>query len=322
MQLGIGMFRLNGEDAGDYPRLAAAADTVLIQRHWQEKQNPNGLDFAASVAAEAAKARAHGLKVAVGFECLSMDRRVLELPANLATKQGGFSNRTIQEAYRAVVRKVATDTKPDIFLLNIEVDGLDQYDSPGYQVYRRVFLDAYRSVKQASPNTKVAVSIRYMDRDGTGGIDASDRQIFRQYTEHFPNADMVAASVYPLCYLHPLLLPPTFLQDLAGLSSKPLFIAETGWPSQPFDLVSGYVFPASPEAQATYIDQLRTMAAPLGTKILGITYVSLTDPSLEMQAAIIAINPALKWYCSLSLLDAQRVAKPAYNRMVEWRGSN
>lgn len=323
-QLGIGYFPLNSiyNSSLAWSKAKDVAHVAFIQRHWKESLNPSNLDFYNALAQEVSKAKNNGLKIYLAFEVLSPDRSSLELPAGLV---GNFSTPTVQNAYINMVSSVAAAYKPDYFILNVEVNSYKNYNPADYLAYKTLYNSAYDAVKSASNNTKISVSLAYIDIDGINCIDAGDKTIFNNYIADFQSKmDILAVSAYPLCYFNPAVIPENFLDELASFSSKPLFVAETGWMSESFTIPPSFTFPSSPQLQADYVNRLKTMAdyaKNQGKTIDTINYVAIIDMETSICDAIIAMNPAMGWYCTLALIDKNGTEKAAFQTMKVWKNS-
>ena len=325
-RLGVGYFALNSSHLNNsneaWEKANDIAHVAFIQRHWKESLNKNGMNFHDAVGEEVTAARNKGMEVYVAFEVLSTDRSTLELPTGLA---GNFNNVGVRAAYIEMVRGVAADFKPEYFILNVEINRYRYYsqNTADYNAYKSLYSDAYDAVKSVSGNTYVSTSITYEDIDGANCIDANDKAIFQAFVADFSaKSDILAVSTYPFCYFDPNAIPENFLNEIAGFDNVPLFIAETGWMSQEFELAPGFMFPASEQAQANYINRLHILAdytISQGKVISTINYVSIID----MEDSLCNQLPSsLSWYCTLSLIDKNGVDKPALSTMQSWKNSN
>ncbi|TAK35112.1 MAG: hypothetical protein EPO21_07305 [Chloroflexota bacterium] len=327
--LGLGYFQNNVGLSDDAAWLQAkdAAHLALIQRNWQEAANPGGASYYDAVASQVSLARSNGLKIYLGLDVLSGDRTTLQLPAALRGLTGGFSNSQIRSAYVDLVRKVAADFQPQYFVIAVEVNMYKGSNSTDYNAYKSLYATAYKAIKSVSPQTKVAASLLYSDFNGVNCIDSSDKTRFKGHVADFNNrqnvSDIFAVSTYPFCYFTPAAIPSTFLSELARFSSRPLFISETGWISDSYQITPTVTFQSDPATQAAYVDrlsQLTDYARGRGYKVSAVTYISLVDPDSAYCALIQQITPQNGWYCVLSLLDAQADQKPAFGRMKLWKG--
>jgi hypothetical protein len=327
--IGIGYSAVNHNYTASQAATAIkdGAHVIYIQRRWNPEHNrewPTHTDetFSEAVRDVVAEARKNGLGIYLAFEPLSPDRKTLDLPKEL---KGDFTTPAIQEAYLATVVQAAKEYQPEYFILNVEVNMYEAYDPKSYAAYKELYKKAYAEVKRVSPNTKVAVSHGLIDEDNNNCIDEPDMRNLGSDARGFPDDDLFAVSIYPLCYFDPKLIPENFLDQIAGLSPKPLFISETGWVSDSFQLTPTYRFSADQGAQAMYISRLQVAAnyAAAQKKNLSIiNYVSIIDPPEDVCQAIIAIDPMFNWYCSLSLKTYDNTPKSGYTTMKNWKSAS
>ncbi|MEK7642794.1 MAG: hypothetical protein AAB392_03280 [Patescibacteria group bacterium] len=308
---GIGYFPFNPvfSTADAMAKIKEASDIVYIQRHWMESQNPDQRDFFTTLKDDVSEARKKKLKVYIAFEILSPNRDKLELPSNLS---GNFSSKVVQDAFVDMVTKIANEYEPEYFILNVEANTYKNFNPTDYQAFRSTYERAYNAVKSVNSKIKVGVSLVYSDFDNKDCIDSGDIARFRSEASDFTKLDIFAVSTYPMCYITPSKIPDDFLFKIGELSTKPLFISETGWVSK------GIIFIGSESNQAKYVEALARSAdyaEKNGKDIEAVNYVGLIDPSKEVCDAITTIYPSLSWYCNLSLINLNGEAKPAYIKL-------
>jgi len=292
--------------------VADTAHVAYIQLHWQEAANPGGLNFFDALQAPVASARQQGLKVYVAFDPLTIDRSQLQLPSGLT---GNFTSSTVQQAYLDTVSKVASTYQPDYFILMVEAN-LYNGDAASYAAYQQLYSQAYDAVRRASASTKVAVSLTYLDVNNQNCFDASDRAKLGSDLAGFPKQDLFAVSVYPLCYMDPKNIPDSFLSDLGALSSQPLFISETGWPSQ--ENGAG-VNESSQAAYFTNLQRATDYARNHGQNIVALNYIEVIDGSAQACNLLLQSFPQYAWWCSLGIRNPDGTPKLGYSAMKNWK---
>jgi len=292
--------------------VSATAHVAYIQLHWQELANPGGLSLVDALKGPVASARQQGLKVYIAFDPLSLDRSQLQLPSGLA---GDFTSSAVQQAYLSVVSQVASTYQPDYFVLMVEAN-LYSVNSASYAAYQQLYPQAYAAVKQASANTKTAVSLAYLDVNNQNCLDSSDRAVLASELAAFPKQDLFAISVYPLCYMDPKNIPDTFFSDVGALSTQPLFISETGWPSQ----LPGAA--ANEALQASYFTNLQraaNYAKSNGQSVDTINYVAMIDVSAQACNLLTQSYPQYGYWCTLGIRNPDGTAKMSYSTMKTWK---
>ncbi|MBS1954324.1 MAG: glycosyl hydrolase 53 family protein [Cyanobacteria bacterium SZAS-4] len=304
-----------------YERIKDAAEISYMQRNWDEWQNSHAISYD-----EVPFARSKGLKIYVALDLLSYDNpRANLLLAN--KKTGLFSDAKVKADYLALVQEIATRCKPDYFILLVEANLYKDKNPADYQAFKRLYPEAVALVRRYSPATKLGVSITYGDHNGHDGLDAEDDAYFKNCVTDFDeNSDMLSVSTYPFFYLSPRTIPTDFLNRMASFSKKSLFVSETSWVSEPFDidLPGGkkFKFQSNPETQAEYLRKLEESADNAllqKRKIEAINFVSLNDPKPLSVSVFKMINPKFAWFCSLALSENSGKPKPAYEFMKAWK---
>ncbi|HEY9676855.1 MAG TPA: hypothetical protein V6C76_02550 [Drouetiella sp.] len=304
-----------------YERIKQAADIAYIQRNWDEWQNNHAVGYD-----EVALARKNGLKVYVALDLLSYDPP----RANLITaekKIAKFSDAKIQEKYLNLVEETAARTKPDYFILLVEANMYKDRTPSEYAAFKNLLPQAIERVRKYSPNTKIGVSVTYMDHDNKNGIDAGDIAYFRECVNDFDAySDILSVSTYPMSYQEPTKIPEDFLAQIASASKRPLFIAETSWVSESFEIDVGlfqkYKFQSSPQKQLDYFQKLKTcadFASKQNKTIEAINFVSLNDPRPIASAVFKLVNQQFGWFTSLAVSDNDGKPKPSYAFLTQWK---
>lgn len=292
-----------------------------MQRSWDEWLNQRATSFD-----EIPLARSKGLKIYAALDLLSYDDPRANLI--LANKKFAlFSNPKVKADYLALVQEIAARCKPDYLILLVEANLYKDKNPVDYQAFCKIYPEAVALVKTYSPSTKVGVSITYGDHNNRNSIDAEDDAYFQKCVADFENhSDLLPVSTYPFFFLSPDLIPTDFLSRMASFSKKPLFLTETSWVSEPFDLTSpqgtNVTFKSSPEEQCRFYQKMASCAnyaISQNRKIEGINFISLNDPRPTSVAIFKVINRQFAWFCSLAVSDNDGKPKPAYLFMKQWK---
>lgn len=296
-----------------YRMIAAVADTAYIQRNWHE-----WLHNADVCTGDIAVARSKGLKVYLALDLLSYDD--VRGHVVLADKKSGkFADAKVKDDYLSLVGKVANE-RPDYLILLVEANLYKDKKPADYEAFRQILPEAIRIVRRKSPHTKLGVSITYGDHNLKNGVDADDLAYFKSCVRDFDSStDMLAVSSYPFYILDPVNLPPDFIHSICSYSKKPLFLAETSWVSESFDIDlpdrQKFKFVSNVEKQADYCRRLFASvkdAIAHGDTVQCVNFVSLTDPKPLSSFLFKLISPKFAWLTSLALCDNQGHPKPAY----------
>jgi len=107
-------------------------------------------------------------------------------------------------------------------------------------------------------------------------------------------------------------MPDSFLFDLGQLSSKPLFVSETGWPSQAADSTTNEALQA---AYFTNLQRTVDYAKNQGEQIEVVNYLGMIDAPVQTCDMIEQILPQDTWWCSLGIRNRDGTPKLAYAAM-------
>lgn len=203
------------------------SDNTMNDWAYRKMKTPGGKKIYLSVAA--LNPDRNGLALYRGSE----DNMPLPPPWNTYS----FSAEEVRTAYVNYCRRIIDFFQPDYFNMNIEANLLHFLEPSEWAGFVQFHQYVYESLKSHYPDLPVFCSITgaqllegYLD-----GNDASlQRLAALQLLEY---SDMYALSFYP--HLSKFLgnpYPENSFNELLKISSKPLAIAETGYPAQSFDI--------------------------------------------------------------------------------------
>lgn len=301
-KLGLGYVTANRSIPAEqaWGKIAEVAHVAYIQRTWDEWLHDKTI-----TRDDIAIARSKGLKIYLGFELLNGDRSKLDLPEGVT---GDFASKEVQDVYLKDISQIVKDYKPDYFIVNVEPNLYKPHNAQDYANFVAIYPKVYQALKAINPATQVGVSSVY--NNDTKGWFAEAVKDFDE------NSDMLPVSIYPFDFGSVGNIPKTFLFDLASFSTRPLFVAETSWPSS-FNKYTQV-------DQAAYIDKLienSDYAVSNGKKVTAINFVSLIDPDKNACTILKFTQPFFYWFCSLAVVDGQGREKPAFFKLKEWKKS-
>ncbi|RTL41522.1 MAG: hypothetical protein EKK48_14250 [Candidatus Melainabacteria bacterium] len=304
-----------------YDRIKEIAEISYTQRSWDEWLNKRSISFE-----EVPLARSKGLKIYAALDLLSYDDPRAHLI--LANKKFGlFADPKVKADYLALVQEIAVRCKPEYFILLVEANLYKDKNPADYEAFRKIYPEAVALVKRYSPATQVGVSITYGDHNNRDRIDAEDDLYFQKCVTDFDErSDLLPVSTYPFFYLSPEQIPLDFLSRMASFSRKPLFLTETSWVSESFDLTApkgiNVTFKSSPDAQCRYYQKIAACAdyaLSQKRKIEAINFISLNDPRPLSVAIFKVVNRQFAWFCSLAVSENSGKPKPAFQFMKAWK---
>lgn len=207
-------------------------------------------------------ARQRGLKVLLVVDPLRADRLALDdkLPSGWGTN---FSDPQVRQAYKNYAVRMAKDYQPDWLALGSEVNTyLDKHPADAVN-WLSLYSETYDLVKAVSSRSRVTATIQFEKWNGLAdGRPAAnlDGAVLNQF---LPKLDVVAISTYPSVWFKtPADIPADYYSRLKKVTTKPIIIAESGWPS-----AGAASFHGSPENQAAFISRLPVLAKDLNLQV-------------------------------------------------------
>src|SRR5581483_7667093 len=179
----------------------------------------------------------------------------------------------VETAYLNYCKRVIAYFHPDYFAMGIEVNLLRKNSGQtAWASYIAFHQHVYSALKALYPGLPIFVSLSgvpmllgYETPPSEFSSAANPAQAYRSsqlaaLSDILPSTDYFALSFYPYATayyagLFPTGYPPTMFDDLFSLSTKPIAIAETGYPGANIPL-STVTLPGSPTAQSAYLSAL------------------------------------------------------------------
>jgi hypothetical protein len=161
----------------------------------------------------------------------------------------------VKIAYLNYCRRAIAFFNPDFLTIGIEVNQVMAVDPSLWAAYLDLHRSVYLSLKSIYPSLPIMVSLTASDLLGYVGGNAANQALAR--TQIADLSDYFCLSLY--LYQGSNAggsFPADAFDRLAAMTSKPMAICETGYPSQGFTLRSGDVVQGSPSAQKAFFDQL------------------------------------------------------------------
>lgn len=156
---------------------------------------------------------------------------VVDYRGNDGTGFGGtalgedFSDPEVRNAFKNFAVRLARDYSPKYLGLGSEVNTYMNLNSGDADNLRSLIAETRAAVKDAAPATIVTSTFQYEEM-----IDKNEWNYFDAVE---PSVDMVAITTYPsLKFSSPSAIPENYYKQVRSHSSKPLIIAESGWPSE------------------------------------------------------------------------------------------
>jgi len=168
-----------------------------------------------------------GLQVFYVLDPLSRDRVQIDpaLPVELGRR---FADEPVRRAFKHCAMRLARDYHPPYLALASEINTYFKSHPDDAEPFLSLYRETAEAVKQISPATRVTATLQYELLTGTfDGIPRWDG------LERFGDAlDVVAITTYPSPFFSgPDAIPADYYLQLSRHSTKPVLVAESGWPT-------------------------------------------------------------------------------------------
>jgi hypothetical protein len=173
-----------------------------------------------------------------------------------------FNDPSVKTAYLNYCKRAIDFFEPDYFNMSVEANLLYVNNPLLWEDYLELHTYVYEKLKSDYPSLPIFSSIScapLLDGYFTGS-DWQDQRLHAQ--QIIDKSDFFGISFYP--YMSELLgapYPANSFDQLFSLTSKPIVIAETGYPAESFSMDTGngkVTITSDPEKQAAYLDDLLT----------------------------------------------------------------
>lgn len=231
--------------------------------------------------------------------------------------QGGFAAPETKVAYLNYVRRLVETFQPRFLNIGIEMNQLSLHDPQTWPDYAELYRHVYQGIKAEYPQIQVGMSFVLQT--------LLLPRVAQQVMPELELGDYVGLSFYPYAseFGEVMGTPPLptgidqWRQPLAwvrALTDKPLAITETGYLSEPLELVDyGLSFDGGEAEQAAYLRDL-VQIANLDRYAFVIWFVAIDYDRLF--ASLADPPPWKKIWMHTGLLDSQLNPKPAWR---EWQ---
>jgi hypothetical protein len=169
-----------------------------------------------------------------------------------------------------------------------------------WENFLSLYRETYATVKAASPETQITVTLQYEDLQGIlprEDAHFSDWQLLRALDP----IDFVGISTYPgFVFADPAQMPPDYYRQLTAFTEKPIAIAEMGYASrgQP-GVISG-----SEEGQSAFLERALGDAEDLAMPFA--VWFAIWDPAYAAGTEFAAFE-------HIGLHSTDEAAKPAWD---------
>lgn len=282
--------------------IGSASDLVLIQRTppWSELAAGSiSQETVATTRREVDLAQQNGLEIFIAIDPTDATTGRAELaglPPELAGQR--FGDEGVRDALTHYAQFVATNYDPKYLAFGVEINAYQRAQPDDFERFVTLYHEAYRAVKDISPDTLVFPTFQLEEMQGYLPLDAPKPTQWNLLSRFAPSLDMLAVSSYPRSVFPSVdNLPADYFDQLTKYTNKPIAIVSTGYPSAPAP-------DDSTEAlQSTYLLRLLNYVQELGMSMV-VWFVSQDGGSAD--------DPAHQRLQYLGLRRQDGTAKPAW----------
>ena len=242
------------------PDWNAFAETTEAARSLELTPNLEGVNFIVLMT------RQNSLKVFLVVDPLASDREQIDgklyeaFPSTQFEQPLSFGSSFVRDAFKNYAVRLARDYKPEIMGLGSEVNTYMQKHPEDADNLVSLIRETAVLVKQESPNTKITATMQFESLTGTFGSGSSQWEIFNKITSI---VDYAAITTYPsLVFENPEKIPENYYSQLNLHTSKPIIIAESGWPTG-----GSSEFHGSSENQKDFVAKIPELAKEINLKL-------------------------------------------------------
>ena len=220
----------------------------------------------------------------------------------------------VQKRYRRFVVVMDSILRPDHLGLALETNLIRVAASPAiYNGVKKAANDAVADVRAIDQHVLLSVSVQAEVAWGRLLGNGAFIGIAQDFVD-FPFIQELGISSYPYFgFAKPEEIPLEYYSKLNEGKFLPLFITESGWPSQPFEGPNQMIISGSTTAQQDYF--LRQSQLLDQAKAIGLFQLVFTD--IDISSLPPTVDPSIKYFSFLGLVDIHLQPKPA---LSTWDG--
>ncbi len=300
-----------------YKAIGQHADVVLLQ------QNIPWIDFAKSPEATSQDindihnqyilAHQNNLDVIFVVDPLNgLNRREFQgLPSGW---EASFANPQVRSAFTNFTLRIVREFHPHYLGLGSEINTYEDTHPEDFQNYLSLYQSVYDQVKAEAPGTQIFVTFQWEELNNlipTVAHGAAYTVNWDQVEVFEPRLDLWAISSYPFVSSKSGAdIPANYYSPLLSRTTKPLAVAEGGYPSLPVGPIQG-----STRDQVDYLNAIHTQIG--GPRLVFWIYLLFNDFDLGSYALLMTVQGQLKdvstlgMFASVGLTTSSRTPKPA-----------
>jgi hypothetical protein len=268
------------------------SEVLLIQRppSWANFL-PDGLlsdELRERTITERTAIRERGLTLMLALDLFDPTER-----GRLAALPPGFvgenlHNPDLRQAFIAEARYLALNYRPAYLMLGVEVNATFEHNPSGYEAFADAYREAYRQVKEASPETRIFVSFQYEQLLGLIPSELPHVARWELIADFDGVLDFFAITSYPsFAFSVARKVPPLYYSQILDHTNLALALVSVGYASAPGR--EGLNSSTAAE-QRRFLQRLFRDADELGAALViwfaGLDPGYATQPPLDLLASI------------------------------------
>lgn len=228
-----------------------------------------------------------------------------------------FDHPDVKTAFLNYARNTIDFFDPDYLVIGIEVNGLLNNAAEKWSAYLRLHRYVYTVLKIEFPRLPIMVSMIGIDLL-EGASDVDHQAQIQGLDAILPYSDFFALSLYPFMSSFVTdTIPDDLFTRLRALSDKPMAVAETGYPAQPFTITfpdGPLIFEGTPAKQDQYLRLLFDSAQSLAFRFV-VNFVLRDYDAIWEQ---LGRDETLAIWRDTGIYDEAGVIRPAGQRWLDW----
>jgi hypothetical protein len=229
--------------------------------------------------------------------------------------QASFANPKVRAAFTNFTLRIVREFHPKYLGLASEINTYADTHPDDFEHYLSLYREVYALVKAEAPDTQIFVTFQWEELNNLiPGIGTGKRfePNWEQVEAFEPQLDLWVISSYPfIAFQSGAEIPDDYYTPLLARTSKPLAVAEGGFPSVP----PSENLPGDPQDQVDYIRAIHTQIG--GDRLAFWIYLLLSDFNLDSYAPLMRKQGqgddigTLGMFASVGLREFDGTPKPA-----------
>jgi hypothetical protein len=228
--------------------------------------------------------------------------------------KASFANPDVRKAFTNFTLRILREFHPKFLGLASEINTYNDTHPDDFPNFLSLYKEVYALAKTEAPETQIFVTFQWEELNNllSSVAQAAPYHVNWGQVEQFePELDVWAISSYPfVIFQSGADIPLDYYTPLLKRTSKPIAVAEGGFPSKPVG-----AYPGSTQSQVDYLNAIHSQIG--GNRLAFWIYLLINDFNLNSYAHILNSRGQSKdvntlgLFASVGLTQADRTPKPA-----------